>query len=61
MSDFWNSFWSNLLSNIALVVVLSAAGFLAKAKIVQAAKKFIRDQAKVIIEEEQKKDGETKA
>jgi hypothetical protein len=38
MSEFWNGFWSNLLSNIALVVVLSAAGFFAKAKIVKALK-----------------------
>jgi len=62
MNPFWSNFWSNFLANLAVVAAVSFIGYVTKAKIVKAIKKFIDNeviQALFTIEEvkrEQKKE-----
>jgi hypothetical protein len=60
MNEFWMSFWSNLLSNIALLIFLSVAGYLAKARIVVVLKKFIGDQVDTAIQKVEDQEQEHK-
>jgi hypothetical protein len=61
-NEFWVNFWSSLFSNLALIAILSIAGFLAKASIVKSIKKFISEQVTSAVEqvEEEKGDGQKK-
>ena len=42
--NFWDAFWANLLSNLTVVIILSALGYIAKAKIARDLKKFIANE-----------------
>ena len=42
--NFWDGFWSNLFSNLAVVLILAAIGYLSRAKIVRDVKKFIASE-----------------
>ena len=44
MNLFWTNFWSNFFANLAVVVVLTALGYVAKNKIIKDLKKFIDEE-----------------
>ena len=54
--EFWDGFWSNLLSNIAFLGLITLGGFFAKGKLVQNFKNFIKSEVQDIMTEVKKND-----
>lgn len=50
-NEFWDGFWSNLLSNIAFLGLITLGGYFAKNRLIQNLKQFISNEVKDIVKE----------
>lgn len=49
--NFWDAFWGNLLSGLAIVLILSIVGFIAKHRVSKNLKKFISGEVDEVIKQ----------
>ncbi len=48
---FWDTFWANLFSSLAVVAILTIIGYASKAKITRNLKKFIANEVEEILKQ----------
>ncbi|MDR3642989.1 MAG: hypothetical protein P4L74_05180 [Candidatus Doudnabacteria bacterium] len=49
--NFWDAFWANLFASLAVVAILTVAGFIAKHRVSRNIRKFIADEVATILKQ----------